>query len=389
MERATGTMKLLDRYLGIPAVWLLGVSRRKRCLPSSPARIGLFKEACIGDTVLLAGIIKDLRFFFPKAKIVLFAGPTNTGIATMVGADEMVELPVTHPLRCLAEMRKHPVDLLLDFGQWPRINAIYSRLSRAGCVIGFSTPGQFRHYAYDFAVEHQDDRHELENFRALLSPLDAPGTHLPSIQTKRIPPSGLSGKYVVCHPWPGGTLSEVREWPESRWVQLIRRFREMGFSVCITGGRADRVRSESLVDRCGQDGVLNLAGKGDLAVVAGLLACAECVVSVNTGVMHLAAAVGVPTLGLNGPTAEHRWGPVGAHVASVSVPKPHGGYLNLGFEYEGQPRDPMEHIEVDQVWAKVLNLLTEGARPSTPVRSDLRMSALTGTVDASGSGTPK
>jgi len=354
MERASGKMKLFDRYAGIPMVWMQGMLRRRRPLPSPIRSIGLFKEACIGDTILLAGLIADLRKAYPEAKVVLFVGPTNKGIAALLDADERVELPVTSPFRCARLMRRHPVDVLLDFGQWPRINAVYSWLSSAAYTVGFSTAGQHRHYGYDAVVEHRNDRHELANFQAILAPLGVESKGVPAISVDGEAP--VDGKYVVCHPWPGGTLSEVREWPQERWVELMRRFRSQGKRVLVTGGTADRERSEALARLCADDGVEVRAGKDGLVAVANLLRRATCVVSVNTGIMHLAAAVGAPTLGLNGPTAEHRWGPVGAKVDSVSVPLPHGGYLNLGFEYEGRPRDCMERIGVDEVWQKVAQL---------------------------------
>ena len=85
-----------------------------------------------------------------------------------------------------------------------------------------------------------------------------------------------------------------------------------------------------------------------------MLARARAVVSVNTGVMHLAAAAGAPTIALNGPTSATRWGPVGANVVSVDSELPGCGYLNLGFEYDGQRTDCMLGISVDRVAAAVL-----------------------------------
>jgi len=80
-----------------------------------------------------------------------------------------------------------------------------------------------------------------------------------------------------------------------------------------------------------------------------LIRRARLVVSVNTGVMHLAAIAGAPTVSLNGPTAEHRWGARGLHAGNVQPADGSGGYLHLGFEFEGQPEDIINRITVDQV----------------------------------------
>jgi ADP-heptose:LPS heptosyltransferase len=88
-----------------------------------------------------------------------------------------------------------------------------------------------------------------------------------------------------------------------------------------------------------------------------VLAACEFVVSVNTGVMHLAALVGARTVSLEGPVPVRRWGPVGARVRSVESALPNCGYLHLGFEYAGQRSDCMDGVSVDAVHAAINDLL--------------------------------
>lgn len=352
-QRGDGKLKFIDRNLGIPLVAILGALRFRKQLPREISRIALFKEACIGDTIILSAILKDLRKAYPDSELLLFTGPTNFGIGKMLpDVDLVVELPVTSPLRCIRELRKHQVDLFLDFGPWPRINALYTLLSKAKCTVGFETPGQARHYAYDLCVPHRGDRHELDNYRALLDAIHVPTGSEVSITPANGRP-GIQSEFVVFHPWPGGTLSHVREWPESRWIELAAKIHALGYELVITGGPGDRDRAEALCSAIRTGAIQNRAGIDDLGSVTTLLAGAIAVVSVNTGIMHLAAAIGAPTIGLNGPTAEHRWGPLGPRAESVSVPPPYGGYLNLGFEYAGQPLDSMERITVEQVWERI------------------------------------
>lgn len=356
-DRGNWKLKFVDRYFGIPLVFFLGL-RKKRRLPEKIRKIGLFKEACIGDTILLAGILRDLRQFFPEARIILLVGPTNAGIAkSLPEVDEISILNITNPLACVRELRRHPMDVLLDFGQWPRINAIYSILSGAKFTVGFKTNRQYRHFGYDATAEHCSDKHELENFQSILKSVGMVSfAHLPKIDP---PPGGSpeNGRYVVFHAWAGGTLSHSREWATDRWVALGDRIRAMGWKIVLTGASSDHSRAIELQHAMGIEGVSNRAGIDGLGDVAKLLRSAGCVVSVNTGIMHLSAAVGASTIGLNGPTAEHRWGPLGSNSQSISVPYPAGGYLNLGFEYDGHPLDAMDHITVDAVWSKVFPIL--------------------------------
>ena len=69
----------------------------------------------------------------------------------------------------------------------------------------------------------------------------------------------------------------------------------------------------------------------------------------NTGVMHVAAALGAPTIALNGPTSGTRWGPRGPFTRCVASPMVPDGYLNLGFEHDERFAHCMDAITVAMV----------------------------------------
>ena len=99
-----------------------------------------------------------------------------------------------------------------------------------------------------------------------------------------------------------------------------------------------------------------MIGRNGISEIARMLNHAEILVSVNTGIMHLGAILGVPTVTINGPTAVHRWGPIGSRVANVTPPDGSGGFLDLGFEYDGHAENVMEKISVDDVMCAVQQL---------------------------------
>ena len=65
----------------------------------------------------------------------------------------------------------------------------------------------------------------------------------------------------------------------------------------------------------------------------------------------MAAALGTPVVGLDGPTSSLRSGPVGSRAASVDAPGSGCGYLDFGFEYPSNPPDCMARISTDSVMA--------------------------------------
>jgi heptosyltransferase I len=270
-----------------------------------------------------------------------------------------VTLPILNAWSVLRSVRREKFDLLLDFGVWARINAIIAHAFRAKYKIGFETPKQHRHYVYDLCIRHSTDKHEFENFRDLLraigiAPSNAP--HFPdsvgTVMPARFRPTG---KYVVFHLWPSGIGSHTREWPAERWIALGSFICAAGYRIALTGGPVDREKNDLVADSAARhlkgDPWINCAGIRIEETIA-VLRNAELVVSVNTGVLHVAAALDRPVIGLHGPTSVRHWGPLGRRSKAVSAPRSDCGYVYLGAEYR-HDCDCMRTITIEAVRAAV------------------------------------
>lgn len=363
--RASALPRLVDHAAGTPLLWLWGAWRRKRCVPAAPRHFGLMVFETIGDTLLAGSLIASLRASIPGVRVTVFASSGNLSILALLdGIDTVVDVPLTRPYLAVAAIRSIAVDVMIDIGQWPRWYALLCAASRSRYTIGFATPGQSRHFAYDSAVPHGRDVHELENFQRLLAPI--PGVRpLPpgrALKAAGQPPERIRAQapYIVVHPWASGFRFAAREWPLPRWRELIGRACGLGLSVLVSGSPEDKPRAAALVADCaGELPVRSIAGEVSLAELAAVLQAAAAVVAVNTGVMHLAALLDVPLVALHGPTSRRRWGPTGSRSIALAPPPPaECEFLHLGFEYPGGPVNCMEHIEVDEVFAALRSLLT-------------------------------
>lgn len=359
-ERGQNLLKRVDLIVGGALLYVLGALRRKRRPPTQFTTAGIFAFAAIGDSILSSIVISELRKLKSISKVIVFASRSNARIYDLFdGIDEVVVVPLTSPLNAFREIRKHEVDVLIDTSQWPRISALLAAFARARFTIGFRTAKQFRHYAYDASVEHGDALHELDNFRKLLRPLGIQSTEYPRIKKDLRPsrlPFSIDDKYVVFHPWASGTNFQMREWPMDCWRDLARVFADSGYAVVITGGPEDSTRAQQLVDRIGGNKVVSLAAKASLSEVVGIVRQAECIVCVNTGIMHLSAMLDTPMVSLHGPTNPFRWGPVTKERGVLAVSRRDGGmFLNLGFEYPRDAKYVMEKIGV----ASVVDVLSE------------------------------
>jgi ADP-heptose:LPS heptosyltransferase len=311
----------------------------------------------LGDTLLFSAVLQDVRARFPKAEIIHVCMKQNLAAAELLpGVDRRLLVNLTEPFDTIRRIREQKLDVLLDFSAWQRLTAFYSLTSGARFTAGFQTEGQYRGLAYDITSEHRRDRHELENFRSLVKAVGIPSGSAITLAVPELSeePLAEARNPVVFHLW-AGTQSSLREWPEDRWIALAKAMATPETVFAITGGPGDREQADRFHLRMKEAGLRSspFIGANGFVSLAHLLRRARVVVSVNTGVMHLAAALGAPTVSINGPTRNERWGPIGERVEGVSASGPGCGFLHLGFEFDGQRTDCMERTTVDMVLAAV------------------------------------
>ena len=313
---------------------------------------------------LMSASILALNKAHPEARLVIVAGPDNAALArAMPHVDAVVRIRPEQALRSLLALRRTRPDVVIDFEPWAHVNALLTALAGARYTIGYRTRGSRRHFAYDVAVAHRDTDHEVHNQGRLVEVLTGArcGPPLLTADARSAPALDHTGRYVVFHPWASGSGKRLKEWPAQNWADLAARLTRQSYAIVLTGAAADQPDSGRLADVIRRDvpsaRIMDLAGKTSISGLLGLLDRAEAVVSVNTGVMHLAAALGRPTVGLSGPTNPARWGPYGPHTRSVS---PSGGlhsYLNLGHEFPRSAISPMGDLPVDGVEAALASVL--------------------------------
>lgn len=362
-ERGSQILKFLDRYIGIPLVFILGIFTlfRNKAVPSQVKKIALLKTAAIGDTVLLTAIIKDLKKNYPEAKIHFYCGTSNYGFAKLIcDCEKVIKLPLKNFPKLYQILKSERYNLLLDFGAWPKINSVCSFIIDADYKIGFKTKGQARHFVYDKRVLHSSETHELENYRNILRSIGlTTGSDLNLPQGSDIKDflMPISKPFVVCHLWPGGEKSYLKEWPNENWNKLIAEIvKTKNYEIVLTGGPEDKQKNLDFVTSSNLKNNLYDFSGIKIEDTISIIKKSALVISVNTGVMHLAAASGVKTIGLHGPSSVKRWGAVGKNVYSVVSSLEGCQYLNLGFEYKPELKC-MESIGYEDVWGLVKKVL--------------------------------
>ncbi|MCB1480131.1 MAG: lipopolysaccharide heptosyltransferase II [Rhodobiaceae bacterium] len=116
---------------------------------------------------------------------------------------------------------------------------------------------------------------------------------------------------------PGAEYGPSKQWPVDYFAGLASNIVAGGREVWITGSAKDRDAGETIAKRAGE-GVRVLAGGTSLAQAIDLLAMADAVVTNDSGLMHVAAALGKPTVALYGSTSELVTPPLSGNAVVLS-----------------------------------------------------------------------
>ena len=365
MSRSTGLQRILDRYVGDPVALALALRRPAARSIADPGRIGFIQPSAIGDLIVASGLFAHVQATFPRAELHLLHGASN-GAALEVLDPGIVghTLDFTKPVAALKYIRSLGLDVIVDLVPWSTLTAMVCRFSRVPLTFGFAAPGRFRHFLFARVAQYSGDVHQSENFRALAS-LFGPVNRYAYELRKSFPKPEVRLPYdrlIVCHIRPGGSQARAKAWPADRWVELAGRLCDAGYAVAFSGSRADRPAIEIVmaeVERPGRQCFM-LAGNLTLPEFCYVLQHARLAITVDTSPVHLASALGVPVVGLHGPSRSRQWGAISPNSRSIDAAHPAAGYIQFGFESHPRAREVMRSISVDEVHEAASSLLAGG-----------------------------
>ena len=299
-------------------------------------RLLLVQLADIGDLVLATPAIDALREAKPEAEIDLLASahaaPVVPGnlvnrIITMQKGAYSGSRALFSPenLRKLTSLRARRYDAIVFFHHFTLRAGVFKfrmivRLSGARRVYGL------KNHNIDFLTEYVLDegfgaKHEAQYWLDVAGLLGADTRARPA-RVHREPlaiaaaddPEDSPAKCVVIHAGSGG-YSPARRWPGERFAEVARHLHAKHRAEIVLVGQVGDDSGE--VARMLDFPVRNLVGKTNLPQLADVIHSADLFIGADSGVMHIAAAVGTPVVSIFGPSnnqAWHPWAPNGTSV---------------------------------------------------------------------------
>ena len=299
-------------------------------------RFLVLRGGAIGDFIATLPVLQALRTQWPAATIEIWGYPHIADLAVAAGLAqavvsldraEMARFFVPEPSFTDAQVAAvRSFDLIFNYLHDP-VGQVRSNLLLAGAKQVLSgSPIIKRGPAVPFLLEPLQALaiYETDGTPAL----DFPAA-LRARGRARLQALGLRGRPMVVHP---GSGSPTKNWPAERFVEIMRRLQAAGRETVAVLGEADVAEAAVLARELPKMPVL--AGL-TLTELAATLAECGAFLGNDSGIAHLAAAVGLPTTAIFGPSDADVWAPRGR-----------GGVTVLR-----APEKELERLTVAAVWA--------------------------------------
>jgi ADP-heptose:LPS heptosyltransferase len=297
-----------------------------------PARVAVLRALHLGDMLCAVPALRALRRALPDASIALIGLPWAATFAARFAAyiDDFLEFPGFPGLperdvdparlaRFLDNVRRNPLDLAIQLhGSGSHVNECIALL-KARRSAGFFQPGDLVPDSDGFIhwpTHGTETRRLLALMRALGAPADDESLEFPLDERDyeeldgALASSGMAkgrshARYVCVHP---GARFRSRRWPAARFARVADGLAVRGFDICITGTTSERAVTAEVRDamRCP---ATDLTGRLTLGAFAALVRGASLAVANDTGISHIAAAVGTPSVIVASGSDVERWAP--------------------------------------------------------------------------------
>ena len=297
----------------------------------------------IGDAVLSTGLLDYMARQYPDAKVTIACGPL--AVSLFEGYPRLERII---PLK-KQKYNRHWVDLWAQVAgtRWDMVvdlrNSVVSRLVRARQRFIFGRP-------------IDDSLHKVEqNAQVMrLDPAPAPKLWFTETQKEKAAVLVPEGRPVL---GVGPTANWIgKTWPAERFIAVVRHITAEngilpGARVAVFAAPGEEEAAYEVLRSVPIDRQIDAIAKGDPGTAAAAIARCAFYIGNDSGLMHCAAASGVPTLGLFGPSYPHLYRPWGDHTAYAKTPESFDELIDYpGYSAKTAPC-LMESLSVEAVLA--------------------------------------
>lgn len=275
----------------------------------------------LGDVILSLPAVRDLRRAYPASRLHVVARPSVAALYEAVPEIDAVLEVKDARAEIRAMGRGFDLAVLLTNSVGTALCATVGGVPERW---GYGTEGRGLLLTRSAPVPASArGRSQVHYYRKMLAAMGVPTSD--GLDTSLIPPAAWTqaGRSLLgsAEPFigiaPGAAKGSAKQWPPDRFAEAADRLSaEMGALVVLLGSAKDAAAADE-VSRAMKSPALNLCGRTDLRAFAGVVSGLHALVANDSGAMHLGAALGIPTVGVFGPTNPDETHPVGRRATFV------------------------------------------------------------------------
>jgi len=289
----------------------------------------IIKPTSLGDVVQSLVCVCAIRKAYPKVKITfLVADFYCEMLVNHPDIEEVIPFPVSTMrkgiggiLKARKDLRRmlssHSFDISLDLQGLAR-SAIAGRYSKAEVRAGFSDSREFATFFYTHKI--QSNRMKVNSISRYLAAAEFLGARTSikeatfNLHASKSALSEMSNRLKVgfyCSIFPGARW-ETKKWPLENYIAVAKLLVEkFEVKILVGGSNAESELGDAIVDALPKDSSINLAGSTNLQDMLAAIELSKLVITNDSGPMHVAAAMSIPTASIFGPTSIERIAPFG------------------------------------------------------------------------------
>ena len=301
-------------------------------------RILIVAPSWVGDAILTEPLVGLLRDPFEDPVVDVLVPPWCAPVyARMRGIRRIIETPFSHGKFDIAARKRLGIELRGEGythafvlpNSWK--SALVPFFARVPKRIGYTGEARWGLLTDARRIDKRMYPRLVDRFAALavppggLVPMPPSPGLLPDVRNRADAMRALRLKtdrpvVIMC---PGAEYGPAKRWPPNQFAELAAMFLRDGLQVWIIGSPNDRMATDAVLNSLGENvhKVRDLTGRTDLGTAIDILSAASLVVSNDSGLMHAAAAVGVPLVALFGSSSPAYTPPLSptAQIARIDI----------------------------------------------------------------------
>ena len=316
----------------------------------------------LGDAIMGLPFLENLRYIYPQSHIGIWC---KSHLRTFFKAYSKIDQVIIYPnsvfslLRSCLKLRYFSACILLPNSFSSALSAFFTGIPQR---IGYATDGRDLLLTQRYPPPEQEALHQIDYYLHLLKCMGYKVKHcIPTLNTlpegeeeqKRLRLKyGWQRDYIVFAP--GAAYGSAKCWPPAYFAELAKKIKKTGQDVLILGTQKDNSIARKILQYLGDNkkGIYNLTGLTSLAGAMSIVKKSISVVTNDSGLMHLTAALKHPQIALFGPTNPKRTAPYGETTKII--------YHQVSCAPCKYRQCPKEHICMRQITVEeVFNIIEE------------------------------